>query len=158
MSTLIRAATAHDAEWIYRFVCELATYEREPGAVVTTPQRIFAQLSMEHPPFECLIAERGGAPVGMALFYQNYSTWRGTPGLYLEDLYVAEQSRRHGVGRALLVELARLCKRRGYARMDWAVLSWNQLGVHFYETLGAARLPEWNLFRLTGEALDALGA
>jgi GNAT superfamily N-acetyltransferase len=158
VKTLIRPATARDAELIHRFVCELALYEKEPAAVETTPERIRSQLSSQIPPFECLIAERSGAPAGMALFFQNYSTWRGKPGLYLEDLFVPEEHRRRGVGQALLSELARICLRRGYGRMEWAVLSWNQLGVDFYEALGATRLPEWNLFRLTGDALNKLGS
>ncbi len=156
MSTRLRPATVADADVIFRFICDLAAYEKEPDAVKTTPARIREQLASPRPPFECIIAEHTGKPAGFALFFQNYSTWRGVPGLYLEDLFVADDYRRHGVGKALLRELARTCHQRGYARMEWAVLDWNQLGIDFYRSLGAAPMEEWNLFRLTGPALAAL--
>ncbi len=152
----IRFATPDDAGTIHRFICELAEYEREPDAVEVTPDTLRAQLARDEPPFECLIAQDGADAVGFALFFHNYSTWRGRRGLYLEDLYVTPAARGHGHGRALLARLGELARERGCARMEWSVLDWNAPAIGFYETLGAVPLDEWTVWRLTGEALAAL--
>jgi len=144
----IRFATPADAETIHRFVCELAAYEREPDAVEATPASLRAQLGSERPPFECLICEDAGAAVGFALFFHNYSTWRGRRGLYLEDLYVTPAARGRGYGRSLLSRLMELARERGCARMEWSVLDWNAPAIGFYETLGARPLDGWSTWRL----------
>jgi GNAT superfamily N-acetyltransferase len=153
----IRVARPDDAEVLLDFIKQLATYEREPDAVETTAEVLRAQLAAARPPFECLLAERDGSAVGFALFFRNYSTWRGRPGLYLEDLFVPPEHRQGGVGRALLRALARIAVRDGCARMEWSVLDWNQLAIDFYESLGARPMTEWTTFRLTDEPLRRLG-
>ena len=159
MPVTIRRATFEDAETIHRFIVELAIYEKEPDAVEVTPAQLREQLGREHPPFECLIAElpdRG--PVGFALYFANYSTWRGKPGIYLEDLYVSEEARGQGAGKALLLALARLTRARGGARLEWSVLDWNQPSIEFYRGLGAIEMSGWHVYRLTDEALASAAA
>lgn len=160
MTLQIRFATPQDAPTLHRFICELAAYEREPDAVEVTPQRLREQMAQPRPPFECLLAEEHGAQPavakGFALFFSSYSTWRGCPGLYLEDLYVSPAHRGAGVGRALLGALARLARARGCARLEWWVLDWNEPAQRFYESLGAQAMGEWTTYRLTDEALEAL--
>lgn len=152
----IRSATPADADTVFRFIEELARYEQEPEAVVCTADELRAQLASEAPPFSCLLAEIDGEAVGFALYFFNYSTWRGRPGLYLEDLFVLPEARGRGAGKRLLRELARVAVERGCARMEWAVLDWNATAIGFYESLGARRLDGWSLFRLTDRALVAL--
>lgn len=154
----IRAAGPDDAALIHRFVVELAVYEREPDAVEATVDDYRRQLAADRPPFECLIAEIDRRPVGFALFFWNYSTWRGRPGLYLEDLFVPPAERGQGVGKALLARLARRAVERGCARMEWSVLDWNTPAIGFYEALGARSMHEWTTFRLTDGPLAALAA
>lgn len=154
----IRFATASDAETIHAFIVELAIYEREPDAVEVTPEVLRAQLCADRPPFECLIAEDAGAPVGMALFFPTYSTWRGRPGIHLEDLYVRPAFRGRGHGVALLRRLAALTLERGGARLEWAVLDWNEPAIRFYEALGARPQGEWTTWRVDREALRSLAA
>jgi GNAT superfamily N-acetyltransferase len=158
----IRFATPEDAEILLRFIRELAEYEREPDAVEVTVGDLRAQLSQPRPPFECFIAERDGEggvqPLGFALFYGSYSTWRGRPGIYLEDLHVSSAHRGKGVGRALLAALARLAHDRGCARLEWSVLDWNTRAIGFYERLGALAMSEWTTYRLTDGALERLAA
>jgi GNAT superfamily N-acetyltransferase len=156
--TAIRHATAADAHHIHRFIVELATYEREPDAVEATPETLAVQLAEAAPPFECLIAEADGAPVGFALFFHNYSTWKGRRGLYLEDLYVQPSHRGQGIGLALLRQLASLAVQRGCARFEWAVLDWNKPAIDLYESLGARPRHDWTIYQLTGEALASLAA
>ncbi len=154
----IRAASVDDAEVIFGFIRELAEYEREPDAVKTSPAVLRQQLASGSPPFECVIAESNVEPLGFALFFHNYSTWRGRPGLYLEDLFVPERFRRRGVGLALLKHLARLAVARDCARMEWSVLNWNEPAIRFYRSLGASPMDGWTTFRLTDDALLKLGA
>lgn len=158
MTPTLRRATPDDAELVLRFIRELAEYEREPDAVEATARGLRQQLSSPAPPFECLLAELSGKPCGFALFFHNYSTWRGRAGIYLEDLFVSEQARGRGVGRALLAEVARIAVARGCARLEWAVLDWNQPAIDFYRALGASPMDEWTVFRLTGDPLTRLGA
>ncbi len=156
MTIHIRNATADDAELIFHFITELAIYEREPDAVEVTPAVLRDQLSENRPPFECVIAELDGAPAGFALFFANYSTWRGRPGIYLEDLFVPRDLRGRGVGFALLKHLAGLVVARGGARLEWAVLDWNQPAIDFYERIGARQQSDWITMRLTNDALERL--
>jgi GNAT superfamily N-acetyltransferase len=152
----IRHAGPDDAELIHRFIVALAEYEREPAAVEVTPPVLRAQLAERPAPFECLIAELDGEPAGFALFFHNYSTWRGKRGIYLEDLFVDPARRGHGVGKALLAHIAAIARERDCTRLEWAVLGWNAPAIGFYERLGAKPLDEWTTFRLTGDALAAL--
>ena len=156
MSPVIRSATADDAETIHALIVGLAIYEHEPDAVENTPDTLRAQLATPHPPFECLLAEEDGKALGMALFFQTYSTWVGRPGIWLEDLFVLEAHRGRGIGRALLTRVARLAVERGFGRLEWSVLDWNAPALAFYERLGAVKLGTWRMHRLAGDALGAL--
>jgi GNAT superfamily N-acetyltransferase len=153
---IIRFATPGDAPTILRFIRELADYEREPDAVEVDAATLSAQLAEATPPFECLLAEVDGQPAGFALFFHTYSTWRGRRGVHLEDLWVTPPARRRGVGRALLTRLAHVARERGCARLEWAVLDWNELAMSFYRGLGATPLSEWTTWRLDGGGLEAL--
>ncbi len=149
----IRTAGAADADLIVRLVNELAAFEKAaPGEVRVTADDIRRFGFGERPLFECLIAALDGEPVGFALFFHNFSTWEGRPGLYLEDLFVAERARGRGVGIALLREVAAIAVARECARMDWAVLHWNPARA-FYEKIGAVHKQDWLIYRLTGDAL-----
>jgi GNAT superfamily N-acetyltransferase len=154
----LRPATPDDAATVHALIVALAHYEREPGAVVNSPDVLRAQLADARPPFECLLAEEDGAACGFALFFPTYSTWLGKPGIWLEDLFVLEAHRRRGIGRALLAAVARLAVARGCARLEWAVLDWNTPARDFYRRLGAESLDDWTMQRLSGVALDALAA
>jgi GNAT superfamily N-acetyltransferase len=156
MGLSIRFATARDAEIICGFVRGLAEYEREPEAVEVTPEMLRNQMDSDDPPFQCLIAEYDGAAAGFALFFRNYSTWRGRPGLFLEDLFVAPPHRRKGIGRALLRRLAAISVERGYGRMEWSVLDWNTPAHEFYRNLGARPMEQWTIWRLDGDAIADL--
>jgi len=154
----IRFAVPADAPTLLRFIRELAAYEREPDAVEVTAETLARQLGEAHAPFECLLADVDGETVGFALFFHTYSTWRGTRGLWLEDLFVTPSARKRGVGGRLLKECARVARTRECARFEWAVLDWNELAKGFYEGLGALPLEEWTRWRLDGEALLRLSA
>jgi GNAT superfamily N-acetyltransferase len=153
MGLSIRFATARDAEVIVSFVQGLAQYEGEPEAVEVTPEVLRGQMDSADPPFECLLAEEDGVPVGFALFFRNYSTWRGRPGLFLEDLFVPEHHRRKGIASALLKRLAAIAVERGYGRMEWSVLNWNTPAHDFYRSLGAAPMDQWTIWRVSADAL-----
>jgi GNAT superfamily N-acetyltransferase len=154
---VLRFAGPDDAATIHRFIVALATYERAPDAVEVTVAELTRQLGSERPPFECLLAELDGEAVGFALYFASYSTWRGRAGIYLEDLFVLPEARGRGIGRRLLRELATVAAARGCGRLEWAVLDWNQPAIDFYLGLGAEALDEWTTYRLSGEALAALG-
>lgn len=157
MLARLRAAGPNDAATIRRLIVDLATYERDPDAVVVTVDELRDQLAAVRPPFECLLAEDDdGAAVGFALYFHNYSTWRGRQGLYLEDLFVEPLHRGRGIGKQLLVRLAQLAVERGCARMEWAVLDWNRPAIDFYERLGARAMSEWTIFRLADAPLRSL--
>jgi GNAT superfamily N-acetyltransferase len=143
---------------ILRFVRELAEYEREPEAVVATEVSIHESLFGQDAVAHGVIAEENGESVGFAVYFFNFSTWLGRRGLYLEDLYVRPEKRGSGVGRQLLMHLARIAVERGCGRMEWAVLDWNEPAIGFYKSLGAVPLEEWTVFRLTGEALRNLAS
>ena len=152
----IRPARREDAPLLLELVRELATYEREPGAVVATESDYLRHGFGDAPRFEAHIAEWSGAPVGFSLHFFNFSTWTGRPGLYLEDLYVRPSHRGRGIGKALLVHLARIAIERGCARFQWQVLDWNRPAIEFYEGLGARATGQWLPFRIEGKALERL--
>ena len=153
MSLNIRKAAAGDESVILGFIRELADYEKLSHEVVATPEHLARTLLCDHPKAFALIAELDGAPVGFALYFFNYSTFLGKHGLYLEDLYVQAAHRGAGAGKALLAELARVALENDCGRMEWSVLDWNEPAIRFYEALGARRLKEWQICRLTGPAL-----
>jgi len=156
MPLTIDAATPADIPLVLDLIRELAEYEREPDAAQATPQQLHDALFSDRPAAEAVIARLDGEPAGWALWFQNYSTWTGRPGLWLEDLFVRPQYRRNGVGRGLLVYLARLCVERGYGRFEWSVLDWNTPALDFYRALGAEPMSEWTTMRLSGDALSRL--
>jgi GNAT superfamily N-acetyltransferase len=153
----VRAATPQDVPDILRLIRELAIYEREPDAVATTEEDLHTWLFGPDPLASVLVAELRGRAVGIALWFRTYSTWTGVPGIHLEDLFVEPEHRGSGLGRALLAGLARIALDRGYARLEWAVLDWNEPSIAFYEALGARPMKEWSTYRLAGEALESLG-
>jgi len=153
---MIRAATPADIPAIHRLIVELAIYEKEPNAVKATHADLDRALFGERPAAECVLAEQAGEAVGMALFFTNFSTWTGKPGLYLEDLFVMPTARGAGLGKALLVHLAGIAVARGYGRFEWSVLDWNAPAIGFYKALGAKPMDEWTVMRVEGEALAAL--
>lgn len=162
-TTRVRPATPDDAATILRFIRDLATFEREPDAVEATVDSLREQLSSEHPPFECLLANQAddgpdgpGRDVGMALFFPTFSTWTGRPGIHLEDLWVDPAARGTGAGLALVRALARLVRDRGGARLEWAVLDWNHSAMDFYDGLGARAQDEWIPYRLAESDLAAI--
>jgi len=152
----VRAAEARDIPLILRLVRELAEFEREPDAVVATEDMLSDALFGAEPAAEAVIAEHDGEAVGFALFFQNFSTWTGRPGMYLEDLYVTPAARGLGVGTEILRHLARIAVERGYGRFEWAVLDWNEPAIAFYRSMGAVGMDEWRIQRVSGEALERL--
>ena len=143
---------------LFSMVVALATYERAPGLVAGSPTLLSEALFGPDPAAEALVAEIDGTPVGFALFYRTFSTWQCRPGIWLEDLFVPEEHRKTGVGFALLKELAKITTSRGYTRLEWAALDWNEPALNFYERIEARRLDEWVMHRLDGDALDRLAA
>jgi GNAT superfamily N-acetyltransferase len=152
----IRAASVADTPIILQLIRDLATYERAPNDVTATEDQLKGVLFGDNPLAEVLIAREGDEPIGFAVFFHNFSTWLGRPGLYLEDLFVKPEKRGKGYGRALLVHLAGIARDRGCGRMEWAVLDWNDSAIQFYRKLGAKPLDEWTVFRLTGEEIATL--
>jgi GNAT superfamily N-acetyltransferase len=153
---MIRSATAADVPLILQLIHELAEYEKLAHEVRATEAQLHATLFTPDAVAEVVIAEDEGVPVGFAVFFANYSTWEAKPGLYLEDLFVRPQARGKGIGRQLLEHLARLTLERGWARLEWRVLDWNEPSIAFYKKLGAEPLDEWTVFRVTGAALQKL--
>lgn len=184
--TLPRPATPDDVHEIVDLIKDLAAYQKEPDAVRLTPERLREQLFGDNPAIFCHVVDStsgnlddcddngagissggvvssggvGGGPRldGIALWFLNYSTWEGTHGIYLEDLYVRPEARGTGKGKALLQNLARIAVERGYSRVEWRVLKWNQPSIDFYRSLGAFPMDEWDTFRLTGQPLADFGA
>lgn len=154
----IRPAVESDVELIHAFILELAEYEKLSGEVAATPALLRHSLFGENPAARALIASASGEPAGFALYFTNYSTFLGRPGIYIEDLFVRERYRSMGIGRALLAHLAAIATSRGYGRMEWWVLDWNEPAIRFYESLGAQPMKEWSVHRLSGEALQQLAA
>jgi len=156
--TVIRPAAPHDVPAILQMIHDLAVYEKEPDAVRNTPAMLTEALFGEHPGVFATMAENAAGDVrGFALWFLNYSTWEGVHGIYLEDLYVRPEARGEGHGKALLQYLAATAVERGYARVEWSVLDWNEPSINFYKKLGASPMEEWTTFRLTGAALEAFG-
>lgn len=145
----IRQAKPGDEPCILGLIRELAEYERLTHEVKATPALLAEHLFGENALAEAMLAEQDGQAVGFALFFRNFSTFLGRPGLYLEDLYVREDCRGQGIGRTLLGHLAALARERGYGRMEWSVLDWNQSAIDFYESLGAEAMSEWTVYRLS---------
>lgn len=157
---LIRDAGPDDAGEIHRLILALCEYEKEDPAttVRATEQSLRAQLREDSPPFRCLLAQVDGVVVGFALFFFNYSTWRGCQGLYLEDLFVEPDYRKRGIGAQLLVRLAKVAQERGCERMEWVVLDWNTPAIEFYRSLGAQLMDAWTTCRLNVDAIAALAS
>jgi GNAT superfamily N-acetyltransferase len=154
VKTRVEPATRADVRLIRQLILELAEYERAaPGEAPVTEEDLDQTLFGDDPAAEVLIAYLDDTAVGFALFFHNYSTWLGKRGIYLEDLFVRPSARKHGVGFALLREIARIAVDRGCGRVDWSVLDWNELAISFYRRIGARPMDEWTTFRLTGDAL-----
>jgi GNAT superfamily N-acetyltransferase len=150
----IVSGTKKDVPLIRALILELAEYERAlPGEAPVTEKDLEKTLFGKVPAAEVLIAYLGKEPAGFALFFHNYSTWLGKRGIYLEDLFVRPSARKHGVGFALLQALARLALERDCGRLDWSVLTWNELAISFYKRIGAKHMDDWTTFRLSGDAL-----
>jgi GNAT superfamily N-acetyltransferase len=152
----IRPACAADVPIILQLIRDLATYERAPSEVTATEEQLVDVLFGEKPAAEVLLAFENETPAGFAVFFHNFSTWLGRPGLYLEDLFVKPEKRGKGYGRALLVDLAKIAYERGCGRMEWAVLDWNESAIRFYHSLGAKPMEEWTVFRLTRDGIARL--
>jgi len=152
----IEQATEHDIPVILSFVRKLAEYEKLSDQMVATEEGFRNALFGTRRVAEVLIAYAGGVPAGFALFFHNFSTFLGQPGIYLEDLFVDVEQRGKGIGTALLVRLAAIAKQRGCGRLEWSVLDWNKPSIDFYLKLGAKPMDEWTMYRVTGEALDRL--
>lgn len=158
MPSVIRPARPADVPVILTLIRSLAAYERLAADCIATEAALASSLFPDDaaaagPAAYCVLAEADGVPAGFALYFFNYSTFLARPGLYLEDLFVKPEFRGRGLGKALLLHLAQLANTRGCGRMEWTVLDWNQSAIEFYESLGARRLREWQLCRLTGEEL-----
>jgi len=152
----LRPATPSDVPAILGFIRELALYEREPDAVLTTEADLLRDGFTEPRRFHCLMAEWDATPVGFALYFYNYSTWEGRPGIYLEDLYVQPAQRGKGIGKSILTRLAAIAVEEDCARFEWSVLDWNQPAIDFYHSMGAVMKSEWRGMRVDGEALKNL--
>ncbi len=157
MTLVIRPGEREDVPVIAELIRGLARFEKLEDEVTMTEERLASNLFGPHRYAETLIAEEAGESVGFALFFHNFSTFLAKPGIYLEDLFVVPEHRGGGVGRALLKELARVAVERDCGRLEWSVLDWNREAIAFYVRLGARPNSEWTVYRLTGEALSALG-
>ena len=153
----IRSAKPADVPAILQLIKDLAVYEKAPDAVKSTEENLRVALFGEEPKVFAHVAEDGGQIVGIAIWFLNYSTWMGTHGIYLEDLYVDPEFRGKGYDIALLKSLAKICVERGYSRLQWWVLDWNEPSINFYKSLGAVPMDEWTVFRVDGQALQNLG-
>jgi GNAT superfamily N-acetyltransferase len=155
----IRPALPHEGQVILDLILALAIYEKEPNAAKATLEQIDSAFFCEHPAVFCdFVEDDHGTIVGFATWFLNFSTWTGTHGIYLEDLFVLPEARGRGYGKALLVHLARICVERGYYRFQWWVLNWNQPSIDFYKSLGAYFMDEWTVMRVDGDALKKLAS
>jgi len=156
MEFRIIPATERDVPLILKLIKDLAEYERLAHAVVATEEILRDSLFRKRVA-EVVIGYAGDEPAGFAVFFQTFSTFLGVPGMYLEDIFVEPKWRRKGLGRQLLIHLAKIANDRGYGRVEWSVLNWNEPAINFYKALGAKPMDEWTVFRLTGESLRKLG-
>jgi GNAT superfamily N-acetyltransferase len=152
----LRPATPDDVPQILAFIRDLATYEREPDAVLATEADLLRDGFGETKRFHCIIAEADTQAAGFALYFYSYSTWEGRPGIYVEDLYVCPEHRGKGIGKALLTRVAAIAVAEGCPRLEWSVLDWNQPSIDFYHSLGAVMKSEWKGMRVSGTALFSL--
>lgn len=152
----IRPATKADIPLMLHLIRELAVFEHEPEAVDTTEADLKRYGFSAEKLFDCLIAESDGTPAGLALYFHNYSTWTGRPGIHLEDLFVLEQFRGQGIGKALIAAVARIAVDEGCVRLQWDVLRWNEKAIAFYRAHGAHLKDDWGTMRVEGESLQAL--
>ena len=157
MSFKIRNAAPSDNELIFNFICELAQYEKLSSEVIATPEILYESLFIKKQA-EVLIGEEDGMAVGFALFFHNFSTFKGRACLYLEDIFIRPDYRGKGYGKMLLKEMASIAVERKCDRFDWAVLNWNTPSIEFYKSLGAVPMDEWTVFRLQGDSLKKLGS
>ena len=155
MTFRLHHATEHELPIVLALIKQLAEYEKLAEAVVAT-EKILRESLFERRAAEVVIGYAGDEPAGFAVYYRTFSTFLGVPGMYLEDLFVTPKFRRQGLGRQLLVHLAQIADERGYGRIEWSVLDWNELAIGFYKSLGATPLDEWTVFRLSGDALRKL--
>ncbi|CAB4855083.1 MAG: GNAT family N-acetyltransferase [Actinobacteria bacterium] len=153
---MIRVAIKEDAPRILQLIKDLAEYERAPLEAKATLEQIEESLFSQHPHAFCHVVEVAGNVVGISIWFLNYSTWLGKPGIYLEDLYIDPAFRGQGFGLSLLKELAKICVEREYERLQWWVLDWNEPSIEFYKSLGAVPMDEWTVFRVSGDALKDL--
>lgn len=156
-ATVIRFAAPADVPAIFALIRELAEYEKLLDMVVATESSLQQALFGERPSAEALVVEVAGEVVGFALYFQNFSTFLGKPGIYLEDIYVRPTVRGRGIGKTLLTRVAQIAVERGCGRLEWSVLNWNEPAIRFYQSLGARPLSDWTMYRLTGDALRELG-
>ncbi len=154
----IRPARVEDVSIILELIRDLAAYERAPNEVTATEEQLVDVLFGQRPAAEVLLAFEEQSAIWFAVYFYNFSTWLGRPGLYLEDLFVKPEKRGKGYGRALLVELANIARDRGCGRMEWAVLDWNEPAIKFYHSLGARPMDEWTVFRLTRDGIAKLAS
>ncbi len=151
-SISIRTANEKDIDTIFNFICELALYEKLRDDVTATPEILMDSLFVKRQA-EVIIAEENGRALGFALYFHNFSTFKGRACLYLEDIFVKEEQRGRGIGKMLFKRLAQIAIERGCERFDWAVLDWNKPSIEFYKSLGALPMDDWTVFRLTGDSL-----
>lgn len=153
---VIRPGTSEDIEIIYNFISQLAEYEKLTHEVTTTPEELAKTLFADNRHTHTIIAFYNEKPVGFALYFYNFSTFKGKPGLYLEDLFVIPEMRGKGFGKKLLIELGKIAKANNCARFEWSVLDWNKPAIDFYKSLGAKPMDEWTVFRLTEDGIKKL--
>jgi GNAT superfamily N-acetyltransferase len=155
---MIRFARKEDSPRIHALIKDLAEYEKAPLEAKATLEQINESLFSDNPHAYCHVVEVDGTVVGISIWFLNYSTWLGKPGIYLEDLYIDPAHRGKGFGLALLKELAKICIERDYERLQWWVLDWNEPSIEFYKSLGAEAMDEWTVYRVSGDALTKLAA
>lgn len=155
---MIRYARSDDIPRILQLIKDLAEYEKAPHEAIATERQLQESIFSPNPHAFAHVAEFEGEVVGISIWFLNYSTWLGRPGIYLEDLFVDPAHRGRGFGLALLKELAKICIERGYERLQWWVLDWNEPSIDFYQSLGAIAMDEWTVYRMSGDALKKLGA
>ncbi|MBC8119914.1 MAG: GNAT family N-acetyltransferase [Burkholderiaceae bacterium] len=153
MPNSIQSARAADVATLHALIRALAEYEKLAAQVVGTAEDLQRELFCEQPVIEAVLASEGERALGFALFFHNYSTFLARRGLYLEDLFVVPEARGRGIGKALIRHCAQIAVERGCGRFEWAVLDWNQPAIDFYQSIGATMLPDWRIFRLTGDGL-----